>query len=165
MKNKRLHHDKTAGYKVPKGYFDKVEDGVMSQLASENLPKSTGFKVPNSYFSDVEEDILFKIEVTSDTKVRPLGLSKTFYYISGLAAALLLFFAVYNYNSSADDISIDMVESYFETYSMDSYELAELLIESKLMSIDDIKFEPEIDDLELESYLLENADIETIIIQ
>ena len=165
MKNKRLHHDKTTGYKVPKGYFDQVEDGVLSQLASENLPKTTGFKVPKSYFSDVDDDILSKIEATGDSKVRSIGLRRTFYYISGVAAALLLFFTIYNYNASADEISIDMVESYFETNSMDSYELAELLIESELMSIDDIKFEPEIDDLELESYLLENADIETIIIQ
>lgn len=165
MNNNKLHHNKTSGYKVPKGYFDQIEDSVMSRLASDSMPDAPGFKVPESYFSEVENDILSKIEVTSDTKVRSIGLRKTFYYISGVAAALLLFFAIYNYNSSTDDISIDMVESYFETNSMDSYELAELLIESDLMSLDDIKFEPEIDDLELESYLLENADIETIIIQ
>lgn len=165
MKNKKRHHNKTSGFKAPKGYFDQVEDSVLSKLALDRLPNAPGFKVPESYFSDVEDDILSKIEASSNIKVRSINLRRTFYYISGVAAALLLFFAVYNDNSSADEISIDMVESYFETNSMDSYELAELLIESELMSIDDIKFEPEIDDLELESYLLENADIETIIIQ
>ena len=85
------------------------------------------------------------------------------YYISGIAAALVLFFALIPNAMESNDLTLEMVETYFENKDLDSYELAELLIESDLLEIDDLTLEPEYDDQDIEAYLLDNADLEQII--
>lgn len=64
MKKDNFQHIKTKenGFKVPKGYFDTVEDTVFAKLASEKLPKKEGFFTPTTYFETVEDNVLEKIQ-------------------------------------------------------------------------------------------------------
>jgi len=48
-------------FKIPKGYFDAVENDVFAKISSENFPKKEGFSSPTRYFKDVENKILTKI--------------------------------------------------------------------------------------------------------
>ena len=87
---------------------------------------------------------------------------KKVYYISGIAASLLLMLAVFN-GSATDEFSVEMVENYFAESSLDSYELAELLSDANILEYDFTITEINNTEKILEDYLLENADIEAII--
>ena len=68
-------------------------------------------------------------------------------------------------NSTKDEISVEMVETYFQDSDLDSYELAELLLDAEILEEDFTVIETEFDEDNLESYLLENTDIESILQQ
>lgn len=123
---------------------------------------SPGFTVPKDYFTSVEAKILDTVNSESETKVVRLFSKKQLYFVSGIAASLLLMLAVFN-GSATDELSVEMVEDYFAESSLDSYELAELLSDANILE-DDFTI-TEINNTEkiLEDYLLENADIEAII--
>ena len=63
MKKNSLKHIKfnKNPFKIPKGYFDAVENDVFAKISSENFPKKEGFSSPTGYFKDVENKILTKI--------------------------------------------------------------------------------------------------------
>jgi len=168
MTPKKLNNIKNPGFKAPEGYFEDLSDKVLAKLnkePSDTLPETNGFGVPEGYFSEVSETIMDRVDTKHTNKVKLLSLRKRAFYISGIAAALLILFAILPLNTSEEVVTMDMVELYFEDKDIDSYELAELLVETELLSVDDLIIEPEYDDDELETYLLENADLEQIIVQ
>ena len=63
MKKNSLTHKKFKenAFKIPKGYFDAVENDVFAKMSSENFPKKEGFSSPDIYFDGVEENVLNKI--------------------------------------------------------------------------------------------------------
>lgn len=170
MTKQKLTHIKSTGFKVPTNYFNKVSESISSQLSnvvseSVTLPKGDGFKAPENYFKSLEDEVFSQLDEPSETKVRKLSIQRKLYYISGIVAALFLWFGVFANSTETDEVSIEMVESYLEEKDLDSYELAELLIESELLELDDLTLEPEYDDQDIETYLLNHADLEQIIIQ
>ena len=62
MKKSNLQHIKStnSAFKVPKEYFDTIEDTVFANISTEKIPKKEGYKTPNNYFENVEDDILRK---------------------------------------------------------------------------------------------------------
>jgi len=168
MERGKLHNMKTPGFKVPEGYFkslpEKLQDKIQLQ-ALEDLPKHPGFQAPDDYFDAVETTILNRVSKESNSKVIRFNTKKVFTYISGIAAALLLFFALFPENTSDNSVTVEMVEAQLAYSDLDSYELAELLMETEFLEIEDLSIEPSYDDEALEDYLLENADLEQIILQ
>lgn len=63
MKKNSLKHIKFKEnpFKIPKGYFDALENDVFAKIKSENFPKKEGFSSPPRYFKNVENNILTKI--------------------------------------------------------------------------------------------------------
>ena len=170
MTKKKLTHIKSTGFKVPIDYFNEVSESISSQLSvqvseSTTLPKVDGFKAPKGYFNSLEDRVISQLYEPNQTKIRKLTTPQILYFISGIAAALLLWFAVFSPSTETDELTVEMVESYLEHNDLDSYELAELLIESELIELDDLTLEPEYDDQDIETYLLNHADLEQIIIQ
>lgn len=166
MKNKDLHNIKTSGFKTPEDYFDTFENRFFDRLNEDKKIEGidqSGYEVPDQYFDTVESQILEKINPPKQTPVFTLNSRRSFYYIAGIAASLILMFAIFIKDNSNDDISADMVESYLETRDLDSYELAELLTEAELLEEDFSVIETSYNEDLLESYLLDNADIESII--
>ncbi|RZN80277.1 MAG: hypothetical protein EVB11_11690 [Winogradskyella sp.] len=166
MKEDKLHNINSTGFKAPKDYFESFDKKLMQRIeegASINGVTATGFDVPKDYFDTVENNIISKVKAESSTKVVRLFSRKQLYYVSGIAASLLLMFAIFINNSSTDELSIEMVESYFEDSDLDSYELAELLSEADVLEDDFTLIETEFNEENLENYLLENSDIESIL--
>ena len=129
MKKDKLHNIKSTGFKTPDNYFEDFENTFFENLESKTAIKDIeddGFTVPKDYFNTVENDILDKIK-NEDKPVFSLKTRKTFFYVAGIAASLILLVAIFLNNNAEEEILVDMVESYLENRSLNSYELAQLL--------------------------------------
>jgi hypothetical protein len=64
MKRNKLKHIKPTenSFKVPKGYFDTVEDAVLAKLSAEKLSDKEGFSTPEIYFENIEDSVLERIK-------------------------------------------------------------------------------------------------------
>ncbi|NNK40746.1 MAG: hypothetical protein HKP45_08855 [Winogradskyella sp.] len=171
MKKVNLKHIKSSGFKVPKGYFTNVEDKILASTRNPNVlnePKANPFKTPTSYFSNLNNQILHKLE-TADHNHKPkvvnLQSRSSMYYIAGIAASLILLVAVLVNKTNTEELSVDMVENYLVQQDLSSYELAELLADANLLSDDFTIVETNYSEEQLETYLMDNVDIENIIEQ
>ena len=64
-----------------------------------------------------------------------------------------------------NDLDVELVENYMLEEDLDTYELASLLTEEEITTINTDIFTETYDDAILEDYLLENADLEDIMDQ
>ena len=101
----------SAGFSVPKDYFDTAEDRFSSFLIEKELPEETGFFVPENYFQTVEKSILKKTGFKKEVKVISLK-SKFLKYIPVAAVASIALFLSINYFTSSNDseINFDLLE-------------------------------------------------------
>lgn len=165
MKNKKLHNIKTTGYKTPDNYFESFEDKLFERLSEEKKLqglKSPGYSVPKDYFNTIEDKVLRRLENEEKPIVR-LQSRKIFYYVAGIAASIIMLFAIFVNTESTQDFSVEMVETYFENSDLDSYEIAQLLLDADMLEDDFLIIETTYNESNLENYLLNNADIETIL--
>ncbi|WP_369994060.1 hypothetical protein [Winogradskyella sp.] len=168
MKKNKLHNIKKIGFKTPENYFESFEDKLFERICeSESISdvQSTGFKVPKGYLNSVEDTVMHKLN-EGETRVVKLSSRKKLYYIAGVAASLVFLIAIFfGKGGSTEELSLEMVETYFENSDLDSYELAQLLSDADILEEDFILIETEYNEENLESYLLENTDIESILQQ
>ncbi|MDO6760076.1 hypothetical protein Q4566_07675 [Tamlana sp. 2_MG-2023] len=168
MKTNKLHNDKSTGFKVPEGYFDTLDDKIMSQVKN-NLTLDTGaengFKVPKDYFNTVDERIIKRIENGEKTaKVIPIFNKKTILFASSIAAAVLLLFnlSVFESNKpSFNNLDVQTVENYIIYEDISTSELATLFTVEELDET--VLSESVFDDENIEDYLLNHADIENLL--
>lgn len=163
MKKDKLNNIKSTGYKVPDNYFETFDDKLFDHLSEKKSisgVESTGFKVPEDYFDSVESKVTSRLN-EDNTPVVNLRTRKTFYYIAGIAASIVIMLAIFINRDTNEDISIEMVQTYLENRNLDSYELAELLSDANLLEEDFTITTTPYEEENLEDYLLENADIET----
>jgi len=178
------------GFKVPKGYFDTVEDYTFSEFSVKDFPKETGYILPEKYFETVDdriftkvnsiksnknqadvpknyfnsiEDIVFeKIAKEKEPKVIQLK-SRLITVLASLAvaASLLLLFKL-NTIETEDSINFDNV-SEFEVWIEDG----SISLDSYQISevYNDVNFEDEFDteDIELIDYI-NGTDIESVLL-
>jgi uncharacterized membrane protein YvbJ len=167
MKNRKLHHIKSHGFKVPKDYFNAFEENLLNRIEEEaHLPKTeTGFKVPNGYFNAIEDNVLQKLSEETKTKVISLFNKKTIVYISSVAAAILLLFnlSIFEKTPSFDNLETETVETYILNENISSYEIASLFTDTELN--DNNFVDHNLDAENIEEYLLNNADIEALLIE
>lgn len=163
MKNDKPNSIKKAGFKIPNNYFQSFDDKLFNKLSEETSVsniKETGFKVPKNYFDTLEHKIIDEIK-TKNLPIVKLYRRKTFYYIAGIAAALALFFSlIFNKTNSVEEFSVEIVETYLEKQNLDSYELAQLLSDTNILEEDFTIIETNFNEDNLESYLLDHADLE-----
>lgn len=165
MKKDKLHNIKSSGFKTPEKYFDSFEDKLLTRIEEPNTLEninSPGFKVPQNYFNTVEHKILNKLD-TNDKPVVHLFAHPSFYYVAGIAASLILLFAIFINIEKPTELTGEMVEAYFQNSDLDTYELAQLLSDADMLEDDFTIIETNYNEDNLEDYLLENADIETIL--
>ena len=165
----KFKHIKKTGFTTPKEYFNSIEDSVFDALKTDDLLKDVndpGFALPNDYFDNIEDTVLAKLESNDVNKVISLWSRRNVLYLSGIAAAIVLLFSVFiNQSSSIEDLDLDLVENYILEEDISSYELASLLTEDELSSINLEIMDEAFTDEEMTDYLLENIDIEDIIEQ
>lgn len=68
-------------FKMPSGYFDKMQSEVISQLNIK--PENTGYKIPENYFHDLQNNVFQKLNLKEKSKPR-------FYSLMPLRAAASL---------------------------------------------------------------------------
>ena len=168
--NKKLKDIKQTGFKTPKDYFSTLEDAVLDQIKTDDLLKgmeSTGYSLPEGYLSSVEDNVFNKLDSNKDVKVVSLLSRRNLLYMSGVAAAIVILFSVFIKNevNTNEELDYDMVENYIMQQDISSYELAALLTEEELESINSEVMDEAFTDDEMETYLLENVNIEEIIEQ
>ncbi|MBR9845760.1 MAG: hypothetical protein GYB35_06440 [Algicola sp.] len=159
MTLKKLH--KNSGFKVPKDYFSQVEEDILNDVRLKAKAKDSGFGIPESYFDEMETAILSHVK--PDSKVITLKSKSAWYYIAGIAASIVLIFSIFNHQSSTTEISVEMVETHLENSDLDTYELAQLLTDADLLEEDFVIVDATYDEANLETYLLNNADIEILL--
>lgn len=164
MSKNNINNIENSGFKVPEDYFNSFDDRLTNKLNEKQLSdiKTPGFKIPDDYFTSLEDKIMQRAESKQIPTIK-LRTKNRLYYIAGIAASLILIAAIFLNRNTDTSISIEMVETYFENSSLDSYELAELLSEADLLDDDFKLIETEFNEENLESYLLNHADIENII--
>ncbi|MBT8257327.1 MAG: hypothetical protein KJO49_02575 [Bacteroidia bacterium] len=168
---KKIKNISNSGFKVPEGYFEQLEDSVMARLKTESvrdISEEHGFKAPEGYFDEVEQQILEKLSIDNETKVVSIFSRKSLYYVSGIAAAIVILLAVFLNGSAEENEELDyqMVETYIIDQDISTYEIASLLTEDELDQIElDIMSSNLTDEESLEDYLLENINLEDIIEQ
>lgn len=165
MKNKKLHNIDKTGFKVPKGYFDTLEDRLFSEVKLKAQYKSAGFSIPENYLDHLENTILN--EVTKEApKVIPLFNKRNLIYISSVAAAIALLFNLTVFKTKSytfDSLDTETVESYIiEEDLINSYELATLMTEEDLSELDFIDMD--LDEENVETFLLNHLDVEDLLV-
>jgi uncharacterized membrane protein YvbJ len=100
-----------------------------------------------------------------NTKVISLFNKKSIIYVTSIAAAVLLLFnlSVFEKTPSFDKLDTETVENYFLNENISSYEIAAVLSDEELNDAISIDFN--FDEENIEAYLLEHADIETLMIE
>jgi hypothetical protein len=167
---KDLNNIKNTGFKVPKDYFNTLEDTILSKIKAESILKnidSPGFEMPNGYLDTLEDTVFNTLPKKENSKVISLFSKKNLIYISGVAAAIVIMFGFFWNNTNASEMELDyeMVESYLIDQNISSYEIASLLTEEELSNIDSEIMNEAFNDEDMEDYLLENVNFEDIIEQ
>ncbi len=122
LKNNNINK---TGYTIPKGYLNTLEKNILNKINSvDNLSDSskTGYKTPDDYFINLEERIIK--EIRTKNKLEKLLSNKKIYYLSGIAAMLILSIFIITQenrkNYSFDDISNYEIESYLNAETIDN---------------------------------------------
>jgi hypothetical protein len=167
---KDLNNIKNTGFKVPKDYFNTLEDTILSKIKAESILKdidSPGFEMPNGYLDTLEDTVFNTLPKKENSKVISLFSKKNLIYITGVAAAIVIMFSFFWNNTNASEMELDyeMVESYLIDQNISSFEFASLLTEEELLNINSEIMDEAYNDESMEDYLLENVNFEDIIEQ
>ncbi|MDG1315452.1 MAG: hypothetical protein P8P29_08025, partial [Flavobacteriaceae bacterium] len=122
----------------------------------KNKVQKTGFKTPDGYLND------FNVSIPKTSKVTNLRkLNKKYsIYISGIAAALILLFMFIMPKKDNEEVSLEILEDYL----LSEVDQSDLL--SNILTLDELNdlYILNVSSSEIENYLLQNASIETLLI-
>nr|WP_321223095.1 hypothetical protein [uncultured Psychroserpens sp.] len=166
MKQKKLDHINTSGFKVPKDYFSQVEEQILGEVRLKDKVNSSGFNVPDAYFNTLDNKIISNVTKQQETKVIPLFKRRNIAYALTIAASIILMFNVfYNTNDELTFSSIDTasIEDYLVDENYTSYDLSELLTYEELSK--DNFIDNRISQDQLEDYLLNSSNLEDFLIE
>ena len=160
---KNINNNDKTGFKIPDGFFDGLEDTILSQARLKNMAKSSGFNIPENYLDAIEDNILSKVSKSDNVKVIKLFSRKNIIYVSSIAAAVLLLFnlSVFKQVPTFDSLELATVENYIINEDIDMDQITSLLTQEELTEENfmDNGFSEE----NMETYLLNNLDIEDFI--
>ena len=168
MKRNKLKNISSNGFKVPKNYFEELEDKVFSKIDEGNIPlevDSSGFATPDNYFGTIEDRIIDKVSEDREVKVISLLSKRNLIYASSIAAAMVIMFSLTlkNTDPNFDNLETETVENYILDENISSYEIASLLTEEELL--EDVYVEHDLQKENIEAYLLDNVTIDDLIIE
>ncbi len=165
MKQNKLHNIKETGFKVPDDYFNSLEDRIISDIKLKKISGDSGFKLPEDYFNTLEDSITDKISTSTPTKVIPLFRKRTVIYMSSIAAAVLILFnlSIFENKLTFDSLDFETVENYIINENIGSYEIATLLSDDDLIEENFIEYN--VEERTMETYILDNLDIEDITLE
>ena len=147
---------KNSAFKVPKVYFENFDEAFFNELELKNQVKESGFKTPDDYLDEFNASIPRTFKSNNSRKIN----KKKSFYISGIAAALVLLFMFSLPSKEAQEISLESIENYLinEEYQSDVLENLLLFEDLNEISILELSYS------EVENYIFQNASIETLLI-
>ena len=123
-----LKNNKKSGFTVPKNYFETFDMDFISEQNLKQTFKKTGFKTPDTYFEQFE--IRIPKTVPSIT-LRSLN-KKTTFYISGIAASLVLLLMFSWPSENRENITAEAIENYLIYEEIQGDEFANFLTSNEL---------------------------------
>jgi hypothetical protein len=143
-------------FKVPKDYFKTFDADFLIEQELKNKVKKTGFKTPEGYLND------FNVSIPKTSKVTNLRkLNKKYsFYLSGIAAALILLFMFSLPKKDNEEVSLEILENYLLNEVDQSELLSNILTMDELNDLSMFNFSYS----EIESFILQNASVETLLI-
>ena len=173
MSEKKKHIEHQSGFKVPKGYFNNLNNRLLNTLDMNDnnsiIPEKSGFTTPKDYFKSftIDTEQLDKENNNSNSKIISLNNKKLIYSLS-IAASLVLLIAIVLPKNNNDTITFESLNTtafndYIDTEheALDTYMIAEVFNDEiedlNLISNDEVIDESLIDYLDNEdtSYLIE----------
>ena len=163
MKLKDLHNDNTAGFKIPKDYFNNLEDTILNDAKMQAKIPSHGFKVPDHYFDNLEDTIYNKATTKNTSKVRTLNV-QPWVYAASIAACIMLMFTLTFSNNQSNSISAinnDTLESFILDEDLNTSEMATLITDSDLFGSDIL--DSAISDASINNYIEREIELEDLL--
>ena len=163
MKNKKLSHIKSSGFKIPENYLETFDESVLNSLKemdSFKMVKDSGFKVPDGYFENFDNKLANNIHSEKEVKVISLFSWKKAAYVSGIAASIVLlvgFFNTFESKPSFGNIETAIIENYIVDEDFANEDFASLITEDLTL---DKFMDSHLIDSNLEDYILDNASVE-----
>lgn len=154
---------KNTGFKVPEEYFEGLANRLVKNLYDNDFPKSPGFTVPDGYFDLKEQEVLSEIKSFPKNKSKTISLfpQKFYYYVAGIAAcAILLVSLLTNQKNEVENLAnipFTEVENYVDKGNLNItiFEMTHILEEENISQVSN---ENNIEDENLENYLIQNLD-------
>lgn len=143
-------------FKVPKDYFESFYADFFILQELKNKVQKTGFKTPEGYLNNFNVSIPKTSKVTNSRKLN----KKYSFYLSGIAAVLILLFMFSMPKKDNEKISLENLENYLLNEVDQSELLSNILTMDELNDLSMFNFSYS----EIESFILQNASVETLLI-
>ena len=147
---------KNSAFKIPKDYFETFDVAFFNELELKNQVKQTGYKTPEDYFIEFDAPIPKTLKANNSRKLN----KKYSFYISGIAATLVLLFMFSWPREEVQEISLETIENYLMNEEDQSEALSNILTLEDLNNLSTL----EVSYSEIENYILQNASVETLLI-
>jgi len=151
-----LKSDITSGFKVPKAYFESFDTDFILEQTLKQTVSETGFKTPDTYFDLLE----IRLPKTANARTLQQLNKKTTFYLSGIAASLVLLLMFSWPSETPQTLTAEAIENYLLNEEIQSDEFASLLTSDELDNFNPIS----ISSSEIETYIFENAALESLLI-
>jgi hypothetical protein len=139
-----------SGFKIPEDYFEKLESRFEKKKQSNT---KSGFKLPNGYFDK------FEVPIKKEKKNFKLQFIKSTIYTGIAASIILILFLTLNFSKEKADLN-DLSVYEIENYILEN-DIEYLLYDDDNFS--DLSQFDYLDETEVESYIINEIDIENLI--
>lgn len=175
MKKRRTSNDPRTGFKVPEGYFDSLQDRIMSSAETDKIQSELpqhGFQVPSGYFESFQRRLMQRLKKETEpqtrTRVRKLIFTHSLKYAAAVAVALLLLGTLFNSNQptasdSFENIDLLTLEGYLQEARETPHSNLQFIISEEQDSLTSENDEIIIDQEALLEYLKEHIDEPSIL--
>lgn len=168
MKKLNTNKDKFGGFKVPDNYFETFSANLISKIYDETSNKTlhpTGFKTPDGYFENLNTNM--RIPTTAQKgKVKPLFQSNNLIIKTIAIAATVILILVLSINKDEEinfsQLEVASIENYILNSEVNTSDIAQYITEDDLTNSFDLM--TAVNEENLENYLINNADLETLLI-
>lgn len=119
-------------FKVPKGYFDHLEEQLCNQ--EDSISKLNPFSTPENYFEALEQGLTEKL-APSATTLKRKSRSRTRWSFVATAAAILLLVGLYELPAPVEVEKEQALNDFIENYYLedfDSYEMLSMMEDNEL---------------------------------
>ena len=119
-------------FKVPKGYFDHLEEQLFNQ--EDSISKLNPFSTPENYFEALEQGLTEKL-APSATTLKRKSRSRTRWSFVATAAAILLLVGLYELPAPVEVEKEQALNDFIENYYLedfDSYEMLSMMEDNEL---------------------------------